>query len=69
MNAIVEVATAEVVAKANEVTILVMVTAIPEVAAPKVATSPLRVVSIAGTSISAVSPDHTFEGGNLAWAA
>lgn len=63
MNAIVEVATPKVVAQTEEVTVLVMVTAILEVASRVVATSPLRVLSIAGTSISAVSPDYNFIGG------
>lgn len=63
MNAIVEVATPKVVAQTEEVTVLVIVTAILEVFAPKVATSTPRVLSIAGTSISAVSPDYNFDGG------
>lgn len=56
MNAIVEVATAEVATQANDVVITtapVMLT----VVTPKVAASTLRVVSISGHSISAVAPD------------
>lgn len=63
MNAIVEVATPKVVAQTEKVTVLVMVIAIPKVSARKVATSAVRVLSIAGSSISAVSPDYNFIGG------
>ena len=66
MNAIVEVATARGVARVGPV--LVWVTNADDTVAPmeRVAISALRVVSISGHSISAVSPDHIFYGEELA---
>lgn len=65
MNAIVEVATAEVVAQTAPVLVFAISNpALSQVFTPnRVATSPMRVLSIAGTSISAVSPDYNFIGG------
>lgn len=63
MNAFVEVATAEVVAKTAAVVVFVTIVRFIKVAITKVATSTKRVLSIAGTSISAVSPDYTLIGG------
>lgn len=57
MNAIVEVATAEVVAKTNEVKALVTRVFVQAVIA-KVAASTLRVPTLGSHSISAVAPDH-----------
>lgn len=66
MDAIVEVATAKMVAQTGEVTAVaktVMVFAIAKVAIREVATFTKHVLSIAGTSISAVSPDNSLIGG------
>ena len=64
MDAYVEVATAETVAKTEKVLVLVTrAFGFAKVAIAKVATSTKRVLSIAGTSISAVAPDYTFIGG------
>lgn len=65
MNAIVEVAALEMAAQVNEVVVVATVRSnfTVEVPAP-VATSTLRaVISVGSHSISAVAPDHTFEGG------
>ena len=62
MNAIVEVEAAKVEAQSTDVTVHT-VSIIAEVKAPVASTSTLRVVSISGHSISAVAPDHIFEGG------
>lgn len=70
MNAIVEVATAEVVADAAETLVIATAPVLLEVVTPnKVATSTKRVLSIAGTSISAVAPDNFNYLGGLANAA
>jgi hypothetical protein len=64
MNAYVEVATAEVVVQTQ--TVLVLVTrafGFVKAIALVVVASTKRVLSIAGTSISAVSPDYTLIGG------
>lgn len=67
MNAIVEVATAEVVAKTDHVVVFTTAPVSVKVVTTKVATSTKRVLSIAGTSISAVAPDYNFmEGTALA---
>lgn len=64
MNAIVEVATAETVAGTQRIVVLVTkVFSRIKVAIAKVVTSTKRVTSIAGTSISAVSPDYILIGG------
>lgn len=68
MNAYVEVATAEVVAQTEGMVVFTTAPVFLEVVA-KVATSTRRVLSIAGTSISAVAPDHIFEGGTALAAA
>lgn len=69
MNAIVEVATPTVVAKTDGPVVLVTIAPVFEKVATKVATSTKRVLSIAGTSISAVSPDYDFIGGTALAAA
>lgn len=65
MNAIVEVATLEVVAQTNEVVATAFANYLPVEVTTPVATSTLRaVISVGSHSISAVAPDaHTFEGG------
>ena len=63
MNAYVEVATAEVVAQTAAVVVFATIVRFIKVAITKVATSTKRVLSIAGTSISAVAPDYTLIGG------
>lgn len=62
MNAIVEVEAAQVSVKAESAVAITTAAPVLEVKTP-VSTSPLRVVSISGHSISAVAPDHIFEGG------
>lgn len=69
MNAYVEVATPKVVAKTETVVVIAIAPVVLEVVTPKVATSTRRVPSIAGTSISAVSPDYNFIGGTAKAAA
>lgn len=63
MNAVVEVVTAEVATEAKEVIVFVTVAFFNSEVMPVGATSTQRVISIAGTSISAVSPDYNFIGG------
>lgn len=64
MNAYVEVATAEVVAKTEKVLVLVTRAFVSiKATIPVVVASTKRVLSIAGTSISAVSPDYILIGG------
>jgi len=62
MNAIVGVETAKVAVLSIDVTLSTANVTL-EVEAPVVSTSTLRVPSISGHSISAVAPDHIFEGG------
>lgn len=69
MNAIVEVATPKMVAKTESVQVFTSAPVFGKVVTLKVATSPSRVPSIAGTSISAVSPDYNFIGGTAKAAA
>jgi hypothetical protein len=60
MNAIVEVATAQTVAKSNEVYTSAIMTHFTSLVGPTpVATSTLCVPSVGGHSISAVTPDNT----------
>lgn len=64
MNAIVEVATAGAVAKTSEKTIAMVTRVFVNInmgGTPRVATSTKRVTSIAGHSISAVTPDLNFK--------
>jgi len=64
MDAIVEVATAKMVVKAEEVTVVTtVIPSLTKVSIRKVVTSTKRVLSIAGSSISAVAPDYTLIGG------
>ena len=64
MNAIVEVEAAQVAVQSADVVVMALTNYAPlEVQAPVASTSSLRVVSISGHSISAVAPDHIFEGG------
>lgn len=63
MNAVVEVETADVSTEAKSVAVFVTVSFFSSKVMPAGATSTQRVISIAGTSISAVSPDYTFIGG------
>lgn len=69
MNAYVEVATAETVAQTVAAVVTTILRNILEVIIPVVATSTKRVLSIAGSSISAVAPDHNFKGGTALAAA
>lgn len=69
MNAFVEVATAEVVAQTDGVVVFTIAPVFREVFTPRVATPTKRVLSIAGTSISAVAPDTNFIGGTALAAA
>ena len=62
MNALVEVEAAKVAVQSKNVTVIAVSVTL-EVQAPVASTSPLRVVSISGHSISAVAPDYILEGG------
>ena len=64
MNAIVEVATAHVVADVPEVVVAVFNNHLPIKVLVSAATSTLcAVISLGNHSISAVAPDHILEGG------